>query len=89
MKAIKQFELPKQKKENTMQELRININFRDKTMQTLKRNVATGNKIDLSVLHQNILSLQAETNKLLTAVVETEKQKSSTAVKNSHTNGKD
>ena len=68
----------------TMKNLQVLIKFRNNTSQTLQRNVATGEKIDLAVLHQNILTLQKETNDILTAEVENEKRTGSTTMKNSH-----
>ena len=68
----------------TMKNLQVLIKFRNNTSQTLQKNVATGEKIDLAVLHQNILTLQKETNDILTAEVENEKRTGSTTMKNSH-----
>ena len=63
-----------------MQELRLCVKLRNTPTQTISKNVSTGNRIDLAVLHRGILTLQAEINSLLTTVVENEKQNPSNNV---------
>ena len=71
-----------------MQELRVCVKLRNTPTQTISKNVATGNRIDLAVLHRGILTLQAEINSLLTTVVEKEKQNPSNNVTKKCANGK-
>ena len=74
-----------------MKNLQVTINFRDKTSQTIQKNVTIGEKIDLNLLHQSIMTIQRETNEILTTLVENEKQTSVSGgktVNNSQSSGR-
>lgn len=59
-----------------MKFLKVTVTFRDKTSQNLQKSVSRGDKIDLNMLHQSILTIQRETNDILTNLVEKEKETS-------------
>ena len=54
--------------------LKVTINFRDKTSKSIEKNFMVGEKIDMNILHHSIMTIQKETNEILTTIVENEKQ---------------
>ena len=67
-------EKPAGEKMKNQKTLKVTINFRDKTSKSIEKNVMVGEKIDMNILHHSIMTIQKETNEILTTIVENEKQ---------------